>query len=90
MNGWHSNCYYKMEIYFEGIKTMGKKHKMRLEAAFGVTEEGIIDVPKKISNVQIARIEHGEDRGCSFCFPHGIETSNSTLRLTGVLGRIIE
>lgn len=28
---------------------MGRKHKMRLEAAFGINEEGIVDVPNKNS-----------------------------------------
>lgn len=51
-----------------------------LEKRFGVTEEGFIDLPTKISNVRVARIfaeAHGE---CGFCFPHGIEKSNATVK----------
>ena len=52
----------------------------RLIAAYGENEAGLADVPKKVSGTTVSRILHGEEMGCSFCFPHGIETSNSRLR----------
>ena len=45
--------------------------------AFGLTDEGLPDTPEKIGNVRAARVLHGDERGCSFCFPHGCETTNS-------------
>ncbi|WP_415325716.1 phosphate ABC transporter substrate-binding protein [Chryseobacterium sp. MMS23-Vi53] len=48
-----------------------------LKQAFGINEYRLIDFPKKISNVQVSRIIYGIDMGCSYCFPHGIETINS-------------
>ena len=54
-----------------------KAHRMR--KAFGFDEYGIIDMPRKISNVKISRIINYLDvGGCPFCFPHGIECTNST------------
>lgn len=53
-----------------------KKFKS-LRQAFGTNEYGLINFPKKISNVQISRILYGEEMGCSRCFPHGYETINS-------------
>lgn len=53
-----------------------KKNKS-LKKAFGINEYELIDFPKKISNVQVSRILHGDDMGCSRCFPHGFETVNS-------------
>ena len=53
------------------------KNKKKLIDAFGVNEYGIINIPIKYSNIQIGRLLYGEIMGCSFCFPHGIETSNS-------------
>ncbi len=54
------------------------KSKKQFRDAFGLDEFGQIDVPKKISNVRIARLLVGNAMGCSYCFPHGIETSNAT------------
>ncbi len=51
----------------------------KLKKAFGLDEFGIINFPNKISNVVIARLLYGEGRGCSWCFPHGFETNNSTI-----------
>ncbi|BEV06062.1 phosphate ABC transporter substrate-binding protein [Chryseobacterium gambrini] len=48
-----------------------------LKKSFGSNEFGLIDFPKKISNVQISRILYGDEMGCSWCFPHGFETINS-------------
>jgi hypothetical protein len=59
---------------------MGRKGRGTVKKVFGTTEEGLPDTPRKISNVQLSRIEHGAERGCSFCFPHGSETTNSTAR----------
>lgn len=53
-----------------------KKFKT-LKKFFGINEYGLVDFPKKISNVQISRILYGDEMGCSYCFPHGYETINS-------------
>jgi len=53
-----------------------KKFK-RLKKSFGINECGLIDLPKKISNIRISRILYGNEMGCSYCFPHGFETINS-------------
>ncbi len=54
------------------------KSRKALRRAFGDTE-GFPDVPKKIGNVAISRLVHCRaSGGCSFCFPHGFEASNST------------
>lgn len=53
-----------------------KKFKT-LRQAFGINKYGLIDFPKKISNVKVSRILHGDEMGCSWCFPHGYETANS-------------
>jgi hypothetical protein len=55
------------------------KRQKQMRKAFGINEFGLIDFPVKISNVQISRIVYGNERGCSRCFPHGWETSNSTM-----------
>ncbi|HEV8549497.1 MAG TPA: hypothetical protein VGQ57_10725 [Polyangiaceae bacterium] len=36
-------------------------------------------LPSKLGSVAAARIEHGRERGCDRCFPHGPETTNSSL-----------
>lgn len=56
------------------------KKQKRMQKAFGVNEFGQTDLPVKISNVQISRIVYGNEMGCSYCFPHGFETSNSKIR----------
>lgn len=33
-------------------------------------------LPDKISNIKLSRLK--DDRGCSYCFPHGIETDNAS------------
>ncbi|WP_196885856.1 phosphate ABC transporter substrate-binding protein [Aureivirga sp. CE67] len=54
------------------------KISKKLKNAFGLNEYQMIDFPRKISSVKIARILHHEEMGgCSFCFPHGFETINS-------------
>lgn len=55
------------------------KAQKRMRAAFGKNEIGQADLPVKISNVQIARLIIGDKSGCSRCFPHGFEVSNSTI-----------
>ncbi|NJB82070.1 phosphate ABC transporter substrate-binding protein [Wenyingzhuangia aestuarii] len=55
------------------------KQYKKFRKAFGVNEFGLIDFPRKFSNVKISRISNFEKMGgCPFCFPHGIETCNST------------
>ena len=48
-----------------------------LTNAFGNDEYGFSDIPNKISNVFISRIENRRKTTCDRCFPHGIETINS-------------
>jgi len=55
------------------------KEKKVFIKAFGLNEFGLVDFSGKISNIKISRLEFGNLRGCSWCFPHGFETSNSTL-----------
>ena len=55
-------------------------NEARLIAAYGENEAGLADVPRKVSGTFVSRILHGEEMGCSYCFPHGIETSNSRFR----------
>lgn|GEM_PF-587066 len=38
------------------------------------------ELPVKFGNVRISRIVNGQERDCSFCFPHGLETSNASWR----------
>jgi hypothetical protein len=55
------------------------KRKKQIGKAFGLMEEWpFIDFPAKISNIQISRIIYCK-KECSRCFPHGWETSNSTV-----------
>ena len=44
---------------------------------FGDNGYRLADLPEKISGVTISRIKNGEEMGCSWCFPHGWETTNS-------------
>ncbi|MFT5916142.1 MAG: hypothetical protein ACI81T_002646 [Bacteroidia bacterium] len=55
------------------------KEKKRFQKAFGLDEFDMVDFPVKISNVQISRMEFGNEMGCAYCFPHGYETVNSTI-----------
>ena len=55
------------------------KEKRGFVKAFGKNELGLVDFPKKISNVKISRLKFGKLRGCSWCFPHGWETTNATI-----------
>ncbi|MBL0741432.1 hypothetical protein [Chryseolinea lacunae] len=55
------------------------KKQKQMRDAFGVNEFGLVDLPIKISNVRVARIAYGDERGCSYCFPHGCETSNAKI-----------
>lgn len=57
------------------MKTIKKLEKQ----AFGVDEFGFSQIPVKFSNIKISRIHFTHERGgCPFCFPHGMETNNST------------
>lgn len=51
------------------------KNKRRLIKAFGEDEYGFPYLPAKVSGATIDRIFMKV--GCTLCFPHGIETSNS-------------
>ena len=57
---------------------MGSKGRRRVKKVLGTTAEGLPDTPKKVGSIKLSRIEHGEESGCSRCFPHGIDTGNST------------
>lgn len=48
-----------------------------LKQNFGINEFGLIAFPKKISGIQISRILYGNELGCSYCFPHGLEVVNA-------------
>lgn len=57
---------------------MKKKYK-QFKKAFGVDEYGFPMVPNKYSNIKISRIINFEKMGgCDYCFPHGIECTNSS------------
>ncbi|WP_198931804.1 hypothetical protein [Labilibacter marinus] len=69
--------HYEEEFPYE-LKGKAKK-EFRLKKAFGYYYPGLVDIPKKFSNVRISRIQNYiEVGGCNFCFPHGIDTPNST------------
>lgn len=52
---------------------------LRLGKTFGCDEFDLIDRPAKIGSRKLARILHAREQGgCTYCFPHGPETTNST------------
>lgn len=54
------------------------KNRKRLRRDFGLNEWGLIGFPNKISNRKVSRSLNCRARGgCSICFPHGYETTNS-------------
>ncbi len=56
------------------------KHYKKLKKAFGLNQSGFVDFPSKFSNTKISRIQNSDNRGgCTWCFPHGIDTSNSKI-----------
>jgi hypothetical protein len=55
------------------------KDKKVFVKAFGLNKFGEVDFPRKISSIKISRLEFGTVMGCSWCFPHGYETINSTI-----------
>lgn len=55
------------------------KREYRLIKAFGKNKAGMADITGKVSGVKITRIIMGDDIGCSFCFPHGHDTINSSI-----------
>jgi hypothetical protein len=59
---------------------VGSKGRGKVKKVLARTEQGPPDTPRKMSNVRLSRIVHGEERGCSRCFPHGTETDNCTAR----------
>jgi hypothetical protein len=55
--------------------------KKSLIKNFGKDEYGFAIIPNKYSNVKISRSINTSKTGeCSYCFPHGIETSNSNYK----------
>ena len=58
---------------------MAKKSRKALHVAFGVAPGGLADLPMKVGSVCIARLVCGRARGCSHCFPHGPDTTNSRI-----------
>lgn len=56
------------------------KRNSRLLKAFGSDEFGLADMPSKISGTFVSRIIINNDTGCSWCFPHGYETTNSRIK----------
>jgi len=54
----------------------GKVNKDAVGKVFG-WEDGFPLVPAKYSGVKISRIIHGEEMGCTWCFPHGRDTINN-------------
>ena len=55
------------------------KDRKRLTKRFGKDEYGFALIPTKFSNVKISRFENVDKvGGCTYCFPHGIELTNST------------
>ncbi|MBO1271959.1 hypothetical protein J3L11_09935 [Shewanella sp. 4t3-1-2LB] len=53
------------------------KKEARLIRMYGANEAGLAMLPTKVSGTQISRSCVGEEMGCTHCFPHGIDTSNS-------------
>jgi len=53
--------------------------KKKLKKAFGLNEFGLVDIPTRFSNIQLSRLEFGNEMGCSWCFPHGYETVNASV-----------
>lgn len=50
----------------------------RQRRRFGATGAGTVEAPNKLGSRAVARIDHARERGgCSLCFPHGAETTNS-------------
>lgn len=55
------------------------KKEWLYKKVFGINEWGMADYPVKISGTQVSRVINGDAMGCSWCFPHGYETGNSTI-----------
>ncbi len=45
-----------------------------------VSDEGFVELPKKISNVRLERVLALGRGECTYCFPHGVEAVNSRHR----------
>jgi hypothetical protein len=58
---------------------MPGKGRSKVKKVMGTTPEDVPDTPRKMSNVKLARLAHADERDCSWCFPPGWETSNSTM-----------
>lgn len=54
------------------------KYNKQYKKVFGTNELGHINFPTKFSNIKVSRIRNCDKMGgCSICFPHGFETTNS-------------
>lgn len=52
-----------------------------LKKAFGTDEFGFANITGKIGNIKVSRFQNAVERGgCTYCFPHGFETTNSHLK----------
>lgn len=52
-----------------------------LRRAFGVDDDGFSAIPPKFGNVAVARLVWASEKGgCTYCFPHGPETTNATCK----------
>jgi hypothetical protein len=57
---------------------MARIENKQLKGAFGKDEFGFASLHGKISNIKISRIKNYQKvGGCSICFPHGFECTNS-------------
>lgn len=65
------------------------KRQKQMQKAFGINEFGLVDFPVKISNVQVSRIVYGNERGCSWCFPHGWETDKLDFHLQYLMAKFM-
>lgn len=57
-----------------------KANRDRIRRKMGVTEHGLPETPRKMSNVRLSGLANGPMRGCDYCFPHGQDTDNATAR----------
>ena len=57
----------------------GKMNSDSMGKVFG-WEDGFPAIPSKYSGTKISRLTHGEEMGCSYCFPHGRDTINNHYR----------
>ena len=61
----------------------GQQRKRFTLLAFGVTIDGLADIPNRVGSRRMARMERFHEYGCPFCFPHGRETVNASWKKKG-------